>query len=558
MEMPEGKSRTEALDLQRRMEETLSGQRPVDSQSYPYFNPDYELPFIHIGTEKQLLLDNFILDGFEGVERVIIRPEKADPPLIEWNNLPWEQVAFTGIVSGALRDPDDGLFKMWYRQSLNGDPRDRDEVLCYAESEDALHWTKPLRDDCLPFGEHKQTNIVIWDYAVGAVVLNRDRSDPDRKFLTVYNPVQEAKRRSERIISRVAASPDGIHWRTISDDTSFRHQHQMRVIWDESIHKWVGFSQHSHAWTHSHTRKIGRQESDDFINWSPKIVEISSEWEPTVDPNVEFHDMSIRKEGGLYIGIVAEAHGEHHWYSNRDGANQHDQFHTKMALYVSRDGHHFARADGYKPWADNGEPGSQDYGYCCHSAAGVLVHDGKMVIPYAAFANKQRVINDPRRYQEKSEVPEWSARVSDQHIKELMEYGPGYPHFNVDNAFGQKSRAVGGLVLREDGWAKLKPTYEQGRVYTKQFVFEGDTLKINADCNYGLIRVELLDSELKPYDGFSAEDCDPIHSPREEIWHRITWKGQQDVSILWNRPVRICFHLLEASLYAFQFEETNG
>ena len=171
-------------------------------------------------------------------------------------------------------------------------------------------------------------------------------------------------------MSRVAASPDGISWHVISDDSPFRHHHQMRVIWDDAYKMWVGYSQASHAFaSHLHVRTIGRQESADFITWSPKQIILSSDWDPNVGPNVEFHTMSVRKEGSLYIGIVEEAHGEHQWLVNRDGSNQRDQFHTKAALYTSRDGHRFFRADGYQPWAGNGPPGSQYYGYFCHTVA---------------------------------------------------------------------------------------------------------------------------------------------------------------------------------------------
>src|SRR4029450_9163884 len=98
-------------------------------------------------------------------------------------------------------------------------------------------------------------------------------------------------------------------------------------------------------------------------------------------------------------------------------------------------------------------------------------------------------------------------------------------------------RGVGGLVLREDGWALLKPRREQGRVLTKQFVFGGDRLRLNADCNFGQIRVELLGPMLRRDEGFSADDCDPIHNPdRNVIWHTVTWRGRSDVRSLWSRP----------------------
>ena len=59
---PERKRPFEALDLQHKIDETVAGRRPPEPLAYPYFSPDYKLPFTHIGTEKQLFLDNFILE----------------------------------------------------------------------------------------------------------------------------------------------------------------------------------------------------------------------------------------------------------------------------------------------------------------------------------------------------------------------------------------------------------------------------------------------------------------------------------------------------------------
>lgn len=93
---------------------------------------------------------------------------------------------------------------------------------------------------------------------------------------------------------------------------------------------------------------------------------------------------------------------------------------------------------------------------------------------------------------------------------------------------------------------------------TKQFVFEGDQLQINADCNFGDVRVELLNPLFEPYPGFSSEECDPIHSEnRSTVWHTVMWKGRPDVRALWNKPVMAPFQLREASLYAFRFVHTQ-
>ena len=58
---------------------------------------------------------------------------------------------------------------------------------------------------------------------------------------------------------------------------------------------------------------------------------------------------------------------------------------------------------------------------------------------------------------------------------------------------------------------------------------------------------------------FSVEDCDPVYSDDpKQIWHTVRWNGSSDVRALWNKPVRVVFHLHQASLYAFQFEYADA
>ena len=537
---PEAKSPIEPLDICRKAGAMLSGERPIDT-AYPYIVPDYDVPFLHIGTEKQLFLDNFILDHLNGVHREICTPAKAERPLLAWSDLPWEQVQFNPGISGVVHDPDDGKFKMWYWQGLTGDPFNTGQALCYAESADALNWEKPLRDDCLPFGEHKATNIVHPDVSQSGLVLNHDRSDPARKFLLLNWPPETARQQPSGTprLSRVFCSADGLHWDWVGQDARFPHHHEQKVIWDESIQKWVGYSQYSHhqnfLWR---KRQIGRQESADFIDWSPKEVTLSADWDANLPPDLEMHDMSVRKVGGLYIGITAEFMAEPFWQES-GGHNWRDQAFCRLGLYTSRDGKRWQRAGGPEAWVDNGPAGTQDYGFACFTAAGMLVHEGRIVIPYSANPQKQS----------------WLSRTPPTPVYPQREFERQQRLWNERHARGPApKRAVGGLILREDGWARLIPDYESGKVYTKQFVFEGDTLRVNADCRSGLVRVELLDPQFSPYEGFSAALCDPVSGPADQIWHTVTWQGKGDVRALWNKPVRIRFHLIEASLYGFQFK----
>ncbi len=542
MDSPERKSPTEPADLRKKIDDTIAGRRPIEP-SYPYFSPDYLIPFTHIGTDKQLFVDNFILDHLDGVERIFPEPARAQEPILEVGELPWEPLA-NPIPSAALWDPDERKFKLWYTQSLTGDPFNTGQVLCYAESTDALHWTKPLSERCLPFEGHKATNIVARDTAAIGLAMNHDRSDLSRKFLLLYCPYGDAKKQGKNIISRVAASPDGVAWKTISEDTPHRHQHEQRIIWDEAIGKWIGYSQYSHHWHHGpRTRQIGRQKSSDFINWSPKEVVLSGDWDPSLPPNMEFGASAISKYGGQYLLIVSEYPCEPLWCVREDGANWRDQVRPRLGLYASRDGRRWYRA-GNSPWADNGPSGSMDYGYLDGVPAGAMIHKGKMVIPYLAAPHKQWVTG---RVDNPTLAPEAARDESAAALAAMRRL--------CDDPWAQgpkRQRSIGALLMREDGFAELRPIHARGRLFTRQFVFEGATLRVNASCGSGCVRVELLDPMFKPCTGFSAQDCRPLRG--ESVWHSIAWESGAKLETLWNKPVRICFHLDQASIFSFQFQ----
>ena len=529
MNEPEPRNPTERLQVARKIADAAAGAR------YPYFPPDYEVPFLHIGTQRQLFVDNFILDHLDGVERVFPAPERTADPVLDVGDLPWE-ARCSPHPSAALQDPDSGKFKLWYVQPMGDDPfGDSGMALCYAESDDCLHWEKPLSEDCLPYEGHKATNIVLRDsgHHIG-LVLNRDQSDPARKYLMVYNPHDRARAAGKRTMSTVLASPDGLQWTEINADTPYRHHHFQRIIWDDAIEKWIAYSQYSHHWNFLHRkRQVGRQVSADFLEWSPKEVVLSVDDDPNLPPHLEFHEMSVRKIGGLYIGIVGEFMAEPLW-SERDGANWRDHAHAHLGLYVSRDGVQWRRVGGPGPWVANRAAGHIDYGFVTPTVAGQLVCGGKTHILYLAIPDKQH----------------WFSAESGHAIYPQADFQAAKARWQALPDWPPRNRAIGALILREDGWARLQPAYEHGRVITRQFIFAGERLRLNADVNGGYIRVEILGPDFAPYRDFAAGDCTLI-GRSDQTWHEVEWRG--DLRTLWNQPVRLVFHLVQAHLYAFEF-----
>ena len=62
---------------------------------------------------------------------------------------PWEARDMTFPV--VLLDPDGSRWRMYYNAFADPKVR-RDAVMCYAESDDGIHWRKPMMD-IYPFGD---------------------------------------------------------------------------------------------------------------------------------------------------------------------------------------------------------------------------------------------------------------------------------------------------------------------------------------------------------------------------------------------------------------------
>jgi hypothetical protein len=108
-------------------------------------------------------------------------------------------------------------------------------------------------------------------------------------------------------------------------------------------------------------------------------------------------------------------------------------------------------------------------------------------------------------------------------------------------------------TLRLDGFVSVNAPYAGGEFITKPLKFEGRELVINfSTSTVGTVRVELLDAEGSPIEGFTLDDCEEIYGDRIE--HVVTWKGGSDVSCLAGKPVRMRFVMNDADLYSIRFQ----
>ena len=311
-------------------------------------------------------------------------------------------------------------------------------------------------------------------------------------------------------------SPDGIHWKLMSDKKVNPGASDARfsVFWDARIEQYVAYTRMKPP------RMIGRMVSDDFLNWREETVviapdEMDKAGSSDGSARVEFYNGNLSKYAeapNIYLAIPSMFS---HWKSGMSRAPTNKPTAlpatVDVQLITSRDGIHWNRAPGRKPFIRLGSEGT--------FWSKMIWPDGNII------------------------------RVGD----ELWMYFAGLDvaHNAEQNSMrsnGARSRAV----LRLDGFISAEAAYTGGELTTKPLIFEGNKLQLNVATGAGgTVQVEIQDEAGGSIQGFIAEDADDINGNYIRVlasWHR-----DSDVSSLKGQVIRLRFLMRDAKLYSFQF-----
>ena len=111
---------------------------------------------------------------------------------------------------------DQGQFRMWYYATHYGSgPLDvKQGPVCYAESEDGIHWIKPNLGQLEFKGSRDNNALKLPDAVTQGPFVIKDKRDPDpkRRYKMIYNA-----HNGRTWVFRTATSPDGTQW-TVSPD----------------------------------------------------------------------------------------------------------------------------------------------------------------------------------------------------------------------------------------------------------------------------------------------------------------------------------------------------
>jgi hypothetical protein len=478
---------------------------------------------IELPAERQLLVDDWLVESRTNLTRVLHQPAKLPEPVLVGDQ-PWEGWAVYPHGSPCLLyDAGERLYKLWYQAysiSVEEGKRTERYVMCYATSRDGLVWEKPALG-IYAFGGSKANNIVIIgksNWALTNVIKDERDPDPARRYkcLSWDRPGTEP---GAPYGIAVAFSPDGIHWQFHPGNpvvTGVGDSHN--VIWDDRLGKFLGYFRPGGR-TSGGIRTIGYSTSDDFVHWTePELILRPDTQDPVAD---EFYQMPVVRYAGAYVGFLWVYHNSPRWAGATDPPKLANltglQQRMDTQLTYSRDGRRFMRIGDRATWLPTGPAGAWDEGMVTASTA--LERGDEIWLYYSGIG----------------------ALHTYESLQTLREIVGGR----------RRMAAVGLAKLRRDGYVSLRADTTGGVLVTRQLVLrEPRQLVVNADARRGSLAIEVLDPTLDPVPGFGRAEAVPLTG--DAVAHTVAWKSGSDLSALRGKTVRLRIWLKDADLYSVE------
>ena len=496
----------------------------------------WELPaaqLIKIGFRRELFVDHHLIEKLNGARLKLRHPVPREVAII--HDEAWEGNG-TGYHS-IFKDGD--RYRMYYcsyhfEVGAKRFKTVKQQFLCYAESDDGVHWRKPelgLHE----FEGSRKNNILIGPHDIAHSSVDPSHSavfkDPNPKAPEEarYKAIIRGKQRLGMLAFQ---SPDGLRWIPMRDRpviTNGAFDSQNLAFWDPVRREYrayfrtfTGGVTNDEKWKPSGKRAIRTMTSDNFVDWkdAADLTYVDS-------PDEHLYTNQIKpyhRAPHIFIGLPVR-YVERGWSDSMRAlpeperrqwrARAEERLGTALSeglLMSSRDGVKFHRWNEafLRPGAER--PGTWLYGH--------------------AFIG-------------------W-------HIVETASALEGAPNelsiYAMEGNWHGKGNQLRRYTLRLDGFVSVSAGWNGGQLLTRPVIFDGDQLEINfATSAAGSLRVEVQNLDGTPAEGFSLADCAELFG--DSISRRVTWKSKADLSALAGKPVRLRFELKDADLYSFQFKK---
>ena len=403
---------------------------------------------------------------------------------------------------------DNEKFRMWYYAIGSGNDWSglRQGPICYAESDDGLHWTKPNLGQVLYKGSRNNNAIALpitKAMQTAAVIKDQDDPNPDRRYKMAYNEWRE-----KIFALRTATSPDGIHW------TAGAQLGIDQLIEHSSLYKYNDlFFVNTQTYGRSESGdRQGRQGyalvSPDFDYWLQESAESFTFPEPLQGRGIlgNYDQVHIGvapvSYGNVLVGLYCLWHQRGEDMLKRSG---------DFGLVVSNDGIHFHEPVKGHMFISSGESPStpvegKSYRTILCQGNGIL-----------NFGDETRIYHG--RWRNAMSAPDYYSEIA--------------------LAILPRDRwGALGLVPPLAGWGATPEGATEGSVWSMPITLpeKGCELVINAD-DANCISVEISDARFNMFPEFSGENSGVVNA-KSGLECPVTWPGGS-LSAFGNRTVRL-------------------
>ena len=502
---------------------------------------------IPIDVGRQLLVDDFLIARTSLTRTFHQAAWHPASPVLEPDK-PWETPpeGAKGVASampfsdGVWYDPQDGLYKMWYFAAWG-------RYTCYAHSKDGIHWEKPELD-VVP-----GTNIVM-DHTLTDIELDHTNGRDSATVWLDHNAASPAERFIMMVRDQGAGdheifvSADGIHWGEhvvatgAAQDRSTLFYNPFRGVWGLSLRSTFFRDPDRDAWHYELTPPGGFENPGPWIavrirryaegqdimaaagSWprlgKPKwwkfaegreMAKVPPVWVgadrldiPLPGSNIEpqLYNLDAVAYESLMVGLFAILQ------TNKPPERPYEKINNLCAGF-SRDGFHWERPSREPILGVSDDLSAWNASNIQSVGGGFLVFDD-----------------------------------------ELRIYASGRGGFTEESP---RRLRTGFATLRRDGFASLDAGEAGGSLTTRPVLFSGGHLFVNLDAPDGKLHVEVLRPDGEVIEPFTRENCAVVTGDDTRL--AVSWiepdGTETDLSSLAGSPVRIRFHLVSGSIYAF-------
>ena len=463
---------------------------------------------------RELFVDDFIVREASRVEYRLGVPLPSGTAL--QLDQPWEGRwgAYVSVIS------DGRKFMMYYRGGFGA--TNNEDLTCYAESADGVHWTRP-NVGLFEVRGSKNNNVVMpmgeptWaTHNLSVFYDDRPGVPADERFKAVGGGAGNNRLLKFSGLVRGLyrfVSADGKNWRRLPGEPLFTDwaldsQNVLTFLPEEN-----GFAIYLRTWTgdrkgvkfaYNSIRTVARSVSKDFTNWS--------------EPERMTFDQGPVED--LYTNTTQP-------YFRAP------QISISMPFRFVRD-RQVLDAAAFKKYdiAPSMWKGVSD--------AVLMTSRGGTRYQRKFMESFVRPGIDPTSWAARSNMPGTG----------VIQTGPNEMSFFIVRGYSSNQPRIERLTLRLDGFASLHAGYAEGFVRTRKLILDGTRLSLNVSTSAsGYAKVVMLDEQGVEIPGFGSADAAELVGDAIDL--TATWKGARRLTELKGRPVQIKFLLKDADLYSF-------